>query len=99
MSDFFLAVSLYAKEGREDELRASLIAVVAPSRKDEGNLRYELFADQNDPRRFIFLEHWANQGARDKHHTQTEHIRHFEKDGGASAVEKYEFVYTLKSIA
>lgn len=99
MDDYFLAISLYAKEGREDELRNSLIAVVEPSRKDEGNLRYELFADQSDPRRFIFLEHWANPVAREKHHTQTEHIRHFEKDGGASAVEKYEFFYTLNRIA
>lgn len=99
MSDFFIGVSLYAKEGREAELRASLIAVVAPSRQDEGCLRYELFADQADPRRFVFLEHWASAEAQHKHHTQTEHIRHFEKDGGASAVEKYEYVYTLNSIA
>ncbi|HEY3046768.1 MAG TPA: putative quinol monooxygenase [Polaromonas sp.] len=99
MSDFFIGVSLYAKEGREDELRANLIAVVEPSRKDEGNLRYELFADQNDPRRFIFLEHWASLNARKKHHAQTEHIRHFEKNGGASAVERYEYVYTLNRIA
>ncbi len=99
MSDFFIGVSLYAKEGREDELRASLIAVVEPSRNDEGNLRYELFADQNDSRRFIFLEHWASAEAQNRHHTQTEHIRHFQKDGGASAVEKYEYVYTLNRIA
>ena len=99
MSDFFIGVSLYAKEGREDELRANLIAVVEPSRQDEGNLRYELFTDQNDPRRFIFLEHWASPEAQNRHHTQTEHIRHFEQDGGASAVEKYEYAYTLKRIA
>ena len=33
MSDFFLGVSLYAKEGREDELRANLIAVVGVLRE------------------------------------------------------------------
>ena len=98
MSDFFIVVSLYAKEGREDELRAHLVAVVEPSRKDEGNLRYEMFADQGDPRRFIFVEHWASPDAQNKHHTQSEHIRRF-NEHGAGAVEKIEFFHKLNSVA
>ena len=98
MSDFFIVISLYAKAGLEDQLREQLVAVVAPSRSDEGNLRYELFADQDDPRRFVFVEHWASPQAQQRHHTETEHIRRF-NERGASAVEKIEFLHKLDRLA
>jgi quinol monooxygenase YgiN len=98
MSDFFVVVALYAKDGAEKDLRRDLIAVVEPSRRDEGNLRYELFADQNDPRRFVFVEHWTDQAAQHKHHTESEHIRRFQEQGAAS-VEKMEIFYQLERIA
>ncbi|SMF49101.1 putative quinol monooxygenase, partial [Pseudogulbenkiania subflava] len=81
MSDFYVLAVLYAKPGREDELRENLAALVEPSRKDEGNLRYELFVQQDDPRRFVFVEHWASPEAQHKHHTQGEHILHFHAGG------------------
>lgn len=74
MSDFFIVVALYAKPGREAELRSRLQDVVGPSQRDEGSLRYEMFEDQDDPRRFVFFEHWASPEAQHKHHTQTPHI-------------------------
>jgi quinol monooxygenase YgiN len=98
MSDFFVLVALYAKDGAEKDLRRDLVAVVEPSRKDEGNLRYELFVDQNDPRRFVFLEHWADEATQEKHHTETEHIRKFQEHGSAN-VEKMEIFYMLDRIA
>jgi hypothetical protein len=60
MSELFIVVALHAKAGKEEELRRDLIAVVEPSRKEEGNLRYELFVDQSDAGRFVFVEHWAS---------------------------------------
>jgi quinol monooxygenase YgiN len=98
MSAFYIVVSLYAKEGREDELRSQLIAVVEPSRKEEGSLRYEMFADQDDPRRFVFVEHWASPEAQHKHHTQSDHIRRF-NENGAAAVQKVEYFYKLDKVA
>jgi quinol monooxygenase YgiN len=98
MSEFFIVVSVYAKEGREEELRAALKAVVEPSRRDEGSLRYEMFEDRGDPRRFIFFEHWATPEAQQKHHTQSDHIRYF-NEHGSNAVEKIEFFYNLNRVA
>jgi hypothetical protein len=40
-------------------LRRDLIAAVEPSRKEESSISYDLFVDQNDPGRFVFIEHWA----------------------------------------
>jgi quinol monooxygenase YgiN len=96
MSDFFLLAVLYARSGEEDKLRADLTAVVEPSRAEEGNLRYELFVSQDDPRRFVFLEHWASPAAREKHHTTSAHILHFQSQG-VSSVEKLE-IFKLDQI-
>ncbi|HEY1147200.1 MAG TPA: antibiotic biosynthesis monooxygenase [Pseudoduganella sp.] len=54
MSELNQLVVLYAKQGREAVLRANLQALAAPSRKENGNQRYEVYADAADARRFIF---------------------------------------------
>lgn len=97
MDDFYVLVVLYAKSGREAELREKLRAVVEPSRQDAGNLRYELFEQQDDPRRFIFVEHWDSPAAQAAHHTQTEHIRRFQQEG-SDAVERMELFYRMKLV-
>lgn len=97
MDDFYVLVALYAKEGREAELRTALAAVVEPSRSDEGNLRYEMFEDQADPRRFVFLEHWASPETQHKHHTGSRHILDFNAKS-SDAVEKVEIFYRLTQV-
>lgn len=98
MNELFVVVSIYAKEGKEEELRHDLIAVVGPSRRDEGNLRYELFIDRADPRRFVFVEEWSDRKAQEKHHNESHHIRHFQSHGIAN-VDHYEAVHMLARIA
>jgi len=98
MSDFFVLAVLYARSREEGQLRADLTEVVGPSRKDEGNLRYELFVDQNDPRRFVFFGHWASQASQEQHHAKGAHILRFHSHG-ISAVEKSEVIYKLGRIA
>lgn len=98
MEDFFIVISLYAKPGREEALRGHLIDVVEPSRRDAGSLRYELFQDRADARRFIFVEHWASPAHQERHHTQTAHIHRF-NELGAGDVERIEFLHRLSSLA
>lgn len=98
MDDFFVLAILYAKEGKEQALRAGLMAVVEPSRNDAGNLRYELFAQQDDPRRFVFVEHWASAAEQERHHTESAHIQQFQASGAAT-VERVELFYKLDRIA
>ncbi len=97
MSDFYIVVALYAKQGRENELRADLVELVGPSRRDAGSLRYELLVQQDDPRRFVFVEHWASPEAQRQHDAETDHIRRF-KEHGFDAVEKVEFFYRLNLV-
>ena len=97
MADLFVVAVLCAREGQENQLRADLTAIVEPSRRDEGNLQYDLFADRGDKRRFVLVERWADRTAHRKHDEQGPQIAHFRKHG-AGAVEKAD-VFFLDMIA
>jgi quinol monooxygenase YgiN len=97
MSDFFLGIVFYAKEGQEAALRMDLQAVVAASRKDEGNKRYDLFADQGDARRFVLFEQWIDEAAQQRH-LQQEHVKAFGTNG-RTKIEKMEHMYKLTQVA
>lgn len=98
MSEVHVLAVLYAKEGREEALRADLETVASKSAAEEGNLRYELFSDASDGRRFVLVEHWRDEAAQARHHNESDHIAHFHAHGEAN-VERRELVYFLKRLA
>ncbi|AEC19419.1 hypothetical protein PT7_0879 [Pusillimonas sp. T7-7] len=97
MNELFIAVGLKAKAGKEDELRRDLSALVEPSRKESGNIRYDLFEDQNEPGRFVLVEEWASIETQTRHHEHGPHIQHFHKNGDRN-VEKREFAHILRRV-
>jgi quinol monooxygenase YgiN len=98
MSKLFIVVGLRAKAGREDELRRDLSELVEPSRNEEGNIRYDLFEDQDEPGRFVFVEEWLSIETQTKHHEHGPHIQHFHANG-VNNIDKKEFAHTLKRVA
>jgi quinol monooxygenase YgiN len=70
---------LKVREGTEKEMRDIFAALVEPSRKNDGNLRYELYQDQSDPRRFVFVQRWTNEASHQKHDQEAAHIQEFKK--------------------
>lgn len=97
MSELFIVVGLQAKAGKEDILRQDLAAVVEPSRKEDGNIRYDLFEDRDHPGVFVFVEQWASEEARNRHHEHGPHIQKFHA-GGVENVEKTLFAHMLKRV-
>lgn len=97
MSTLSIVVGLKAKGGKEDDLRHDLSALVEPSRREAGNIRYDLFEDQDEPGRFVFVEEWASVEARNTHHEQAPHIQHFHANGVAN-VEDRLFAHLLKRV-
>ncbi|MBB6487122.1 putative quinol monooxygenase [Rhizobium lusitanum] len=97
MSELNIVVVLRAKAGKEDELRRDLKVVTDESRKEDGSLNYNLYVDRNDPGRFVFVEHWASQEHRDRHHNESAHIRHFHENG-VKNVEATEFAFFLDRV-
>ncbi len=56
---------MYAKPGKEEELRSLLLGLIAPTRKEPGCIKYELHGNQENPSEFAFIEEWTDGSALD----------------------------------
>ena len=85
-----------AKEGKLDLIKKEVLALVEPTKKEEGCLRYELNQDRENSNIFVFVEEWESHELWSKHMYNT-HLQDFVKatDG---ILEKLE-VYQLDKIA
>ncbi len=63
-----------AKPDSIDALRTRLLAMLEPSRKEAGCIRYDLLNNSADPTDFTYVEEWASQAAIDAH-MQTPHLK------------------------
>jgi quinol monooxygenase YgiN len=68
-----LAVIVRAKEGQELLLEAELRALVAPTRREEGCLQYDLHRSTDLAGQFFLHEVWETR----EHHTTHTRTRHF----------------------
>ncbi len=64
---------IQAKPGQEAAVRAVLEGFLAPTRQEDGCLRYDLFVDADDPAKFTFIEEWSSREALNAH-GQSAHI-------------------------
>lgn len=75
MSDQVKVVAaLTARPGQVDALKALLDGLIAPSRAETGNLRYDLWQDQTDPARFVLDELYTDAAANAAHRA-TDHFQ------------------------
>jgi quinol monooxygenase YgiN len=58
-----------AKPGREGEFEAALRAVMAPTHREQGCLKYTVHRGAEDPSLFVVLERWASKADLDRHLT------------------------------
>jgi quinol monooxygenase YgiN len=56
-----------AKPGKESQVRQELLSLVAPSRKDDGCINYDLHQATDDPALFLFHENWVSKPHLDAH--------------------------------
>ena len=68
-----LMVLLRAREGQETILEAELRALVGPTRREEGCLRYDLYRSADTPGALLLHEVWEARDA----HTEHTHSPHF----------------------
>jgi quinol monooxygenase YgiN len=54
---------LVARPGKAEALHGLLDGMIAPSRAEPGNLRYDLWQDQADPARYVLDELYADERA------------------------------------
>ncbi|MCK9298291.1 MAG: antibiotic biosynthesis monooxygenase [Methanoculleus sp.] len=70
-----------ARAGRAEELVQLAGNLVDSSRKEEGNVSYDFYADIADPAKFTFIEVWKDQAAIDFHNA-TPHFQGFVEKAG-----------------
>jgi quinol monooxygenase YgiN len=56
-----------AKPGKESQVRAALLSLVAPSREDAGCLNYDLHQALDNPAMFLFHENWLDEAHLERH--------------------------------
>ena len=69
-----VVATFQARPGKESELRAALIGLLAPTRKEAGCLNYDVHQSTDDPAKFLFHENWTSKAHLDAH-LQSPHVK------------------------
>jgi quinol monooxygenase YgiN len=71
-----VVAEMLARPGKEDALRERLLALVAPTRQEEGCVQYDLHRSTEEEGRFVFYENWTSRNCLDRH-LKTPHLTQF----------------------
>ncbi|UOO81215.1 antibiotic biosynthesis monooxygenase [Uruburuella testudinis] len=67
MSSIKIVATIVVKAGHRQELLEKFQQLVSASRREAGNISYDLHQDINQPDRLVFIENWQSQAAIDEH--------------------------------
>jgi quinol monooxygenase YgiN len=97
MEEVVLICRFEARAGAEDQLRALLQGMLAPTHAEPGCKLYDLY--ETDTRgRFFLYERWENQAALDLHMT-TPHFKRLQQIGGQLETGPFEINFLRKILA
>ena len=88
MAEARVIARFVARKGKEDQLRALLQGMLAPTRAESGCKLYELY-ESNSKGRFYIYEIYESQAALDQH-AASPHFRHLEQTLGELLQELFE---------
>lgn len=85
-----------AAPGKEAELEEALTALVEPTRKEAGCIRYDLVRGLGKPTEFAFIEEWESAAHLDTH-SQTPHVKEAGRKAGPllaapASIERYRLI-------
>lgn len=85
-----------AVPGKEAELAEALSALIEPTRKEAGCIRYDLVQGLGKPTEFAFIEEWESAAHLDAH-SQTEHVKEAGRKAGPllaapASIERYRLI-------
>ncbi len=78
MTEIKVIAGLLVKAEHYEEIKNAFHAVVDESRKEEGNISYDLHQDTKEPLKYIIIGSWKSEDAIDIHNTSI-HFRNFLK--------------------
>ena len=71
MSELKIVATIELKAEYEKELLDALHTIVIATRKEEGNISYDMHQNIKEPLKYTFLEVWKDQDSIDKHNAST----------------------------
>jgi quinol monooxygenase YgiN len=71
-----VVAEIYAKPGKEDEVRRHLTGFVEPTRKEDGCIQYDLHVSNDERGHFVFYETWTSEEHLNRH-SASPHIQAF----------------------
>ena len=69
-----VVAEMTARPGKEADLRDALLALIEPTRKEDGCVQYDLHVATDAPGRFVFYENWTSAEALERH-LATPHLK------------------------
>lgn len=72
----YIVATLTVKPEMRAELIAGAKACIAETRKEAGNIAYDMHESVSDPTRMVFVEQWENADALEPHR-KSDHMRAF----------------------
>jgi len=63
-----------ARAGKEEALKAVLVGLIAPTRRELGCYQYDLLINPQDPRDLCFVERWEDDKSLDRH-AASDHLK------------------------
>jgi quinol monooxygenase YgiN len=69
------------KKDSAKELQKAALELVKASRKEEGNVSYDFYADIASPNKFTFVECWKDNAAIESHNASS-HFKNFVEKAG-----------------
>ncbi|MBI5483322.1 MAG: antibiotic biosynthesis monooxygenase [Deltaproteobacteria bacterium] len=78
MSKITVVAKIVAKKDCIEAVKAELLKLIPPTRKENGCIEYNLHQDNSDPAVFLFVETWESAAAIEKHIT-TDHYKAYAK--------------------
>jgi quinol monooxygenase YgiN len=72
-----VVAEMVAKPGKEDELKRRLLALVGPTRQEDGCVQYDLHQNTAEAGRFVFYENWRSRELLERH-LQSPHLLEFD---------------------
>lgn len=76
MTELKIVATIIVKAANQDELEKVFHSLVDETRKEQGNISYDLHQDVKDPLKYVILEVWKSQDAIDSHN-ETPHFKAF----------------------
>ncbi|MGF1761130.1 antibiotic biosynthesis monooxygenase [Photobacterium sagamiensis] len=73
-----IVARIEAKADKVDLVKAELLKLIEPTRKEEGCIQYDLHQDGSNPALFIFFENWENRQLW-QYHMNNDHLKAYVK--------------------